>query len=314
MIAVVLRRLAWSVPLLFIVSALTFVLLSLTPGDAAQTILGTSGNRAQYAQIRHQLGLDQPLYSQYWQWLNRLLHGNLGSSLFTGESVASQLNSRLPVTLSLMVGSTLLAATIGIGLGVLSALSRRPFVRRGSDVMSLLGMAIPNFWFALVLVSVFAVTWKIFPATGYTPFAQSPSEWALGLVLPVVALAVAGIAVVAKQTRDAMLDVMNRDFIRTLRAAGLNEASVVFRHALRNAAIPVVTVLGLQLVGLLSGTVLVEAVFVLPGLGGLAVQATNQHDIPVVQGVAVYFTLFVIALNLFVDVAYSWLNPKVRTG
>jgi peptide/nickel transport system permease protein len=314
MTRIVLRRLLWSVPLLFVVSILTFVLLALTPGDPAATIVGTSGTPDQYKELRQQLGLNHPLYVQYWHWLHGVLHGTLGTSLFTGAPVASLLDSRLPVTLSLMLGAGLLSAALGVSLGTAAALSQRTWVRRIVDAVSLLGMAIPNFWLALVLVAVFAVSYRVFPATGYVPFAISPGSWAQSLVLPWITLAVAGTASIAKQSRDAMLDVLRQDFIRTLRAAGVPERSIVLRHALRNAAIPVVTVIGILLVGTLSGTVFVEAVFVLPGLGGLAVQATTQHDIPVVQGVALYFTLFVVAINLVVDLAYSWLNPKVRTA
>lgn len=306
-------RLLISVPLLFGVSILTFVLVSLTPGDAARTILGTNGTPQQYAQLRHQLGLDQPLYAQYGHWVERVLHGNLGSSLFTGEPVTQALNERLSVTLSLIIGATALSALLGIGLGVLSAL-RTGSLGRLVDVLSLAGLALPNFWLGLLLVTLLAVKVHLFPATGYVPLNQSVGEWARALVLPVVTLMVGGVAVVAKQTRDSMLDVLRRDFIRTLRANGLPERSIIVKHALKNAAIPVVTVLGLIFVSLLSGTVLVESVFVLPGLGSLAVQTTNQHDIPVIQGVAVYFTLIVVTVNLLVDLTYGWLNPKVRSS
>jgi peptide/nickel transport system permease protein len=306
-------RLLISVPLLFGVSVLTFVLVSLTPGDAARTILGANGTPQQYAQLRHQLGLDQPLYGQYGHWLDRVVHGNLGNSLFTGEPVTQALNERLSVTLSLIIAATVLSAILGVALGVLSAL-RTGTLGRAVDVMSLAGLALPNFWLGLLLVTLLAVEIHLFPATGYVPLSQSIGDWARALVLPVVTLVVGGVAVVAKHTRDSMLDVLRRDFIRTLRANGVSEWSIVFRHALKNAAIPVVTVLGLIFVSLLSGTVLVESVFVLPGLGSLAVQATNQHDIPVIQGVAIYFTLIVITVNLLVDLTYGWLNPKVRSS
>jgi peptide/nickel transport system permease protein len=306
-------RLLISVPLLFGVSVLTFVLVSLTPGDAARSILRTNGTPQQYAQLRHQLGLDQPLYAQYGHWLERAAHGNLGSSLFSGEPVTQALNERLPVTLSLIVGATALSALLGIGLGVLSAL-RAGSLGRVVDVLSLAGLALPNFWLGLLLVTLLAVEIHLFPATGYVPLTQSVGEWARALVLPVVTLVLGGVAVVARQTRDSMLDVLGRDFIRMLRANGVPEWSIVFKHALKNAAIPVVTVLGLIFVSLLSGTVLVESVFVLPGLGSLAVQATNQHDIPVIQGVAVYFTLIVVTVNLLVDLTYGWLNPKVLSS
>jgi peptide/nickel transport system permease protein len=176
----------------------------------------------------------------------------------------------------------------------------------------MVGLAIPNFFLGLILIALFAVAIPLFPATSYVPFDESPLEWARSLVLPVVALATPGIAVVAKQTRDSMRAVLERPFIRTLRASGLPRRSIIYKHALRSAAIPVVTVLGLIFVASLGGTVLVESVFAMPGLGGLAVQATTQHDLPLIQGVAVYFTVLVVAVNLLVDLAYGWLDPRVR--
>jgi peptide/nickel transport system permease protein len=213
--------------------------------------------------------------------------------------------------LSLVVGSTLLAAVIGALLGVGGAL-RADIAGTAIDALSMVGLAIPNFFLGLILIALFAVAIPLFPATSYVPFDESPLEWARSLVLPVVALATPGIAVVAKQTRDSMRAVLERPFIRTLRASGLPRRSIIYKHALRSAAIPVVTVLGLIFVASLGGTVLVESVFAMPGLGGLAVQATTQHDLPLIQGVAVYFTVLVVAVNLLVDLAYGWLDPRVR--
>jgi peptide/nickel transport system permease protein len=306
------RRLLLSIPLVFIVSALTFVLESFTPGDAARLILGTQFDPARYAQLREQLGINQPLYLQYWHWLDGLLHGSLGQSAYDGTPVAPTLNSRLGVTLFLVLGTVLVSALVGVTLGIVSAL-RGGMLGRSVDVLSLTGLALPSFWLGLVLIAVFAVAIRAFPATGYVPLLDSPADWARSLVLPVITLSSAAVAVIAKQTRDAMIDVLEREFIRALRARGVPERTIVFRHALRSAAIPVVAVLGLLFVGLLSGSVLVESVFALPGLGSLAVQATTEHDFPVISGVALYFTLVVVVVNLLVDLAYGWLNPKVRT-
>jgi peptide/nickel transport system permease protein len=307
------RRLALSLPLLVIVPTVTFLLAALIPGDVARTILGADASRAQYEQMRQALGLNQPLAVRYWQWLAHVAHGNLGTSLFWQQPVVSLLDSRLPVTLSLVVGSTLVAAAVGTVLGTVAAL-RAGALGRAVDAIALAGLAIPNFFLGLLLISWFAVTLRVFPATGYVPISQSPAGWLHSLVLPVVTLAVPGVAVIAKQTRDAMRDVLDRPFIRMLRAAGVRRWSIIGKHALRNAAIPVVTVTGLIFIGSLSGTVLVESVFALPGLGGLAVQATSQHDLPLIQGVAVYFTVIVICVNLLVDLTYSWLDPRVRVS
>jgi len=309
--ALILRRLLISVPLVIVVSWLTFLLQHLAPGDTARSILGENYTPEGYAQLRAQLGLDQPLPVQYWHWLTHALHGDFGVSPLNGLNVGTEIGSRLGVTLSLIVVTTIVAAVLGIALGALSAVRGGPLGRM-IDVLSLAGFALPSFWLALVLVTVFAVALRILPATGYTPFAESPGGWVSSLVLPVAALAVHGTATVAKQTRSGLLDVLGRDFVVSLRANGVSERSILFRHALRNAAIPVVTVIGLVFVSLLNGTVLVEAVFAMPGLGGLAVQSATQHDVPAIQAVAVTFTLIVVVVNLLVDLAYGWLNPKVR--
>lgn len=307
------RRLALSVPQLLAVSASTFLLVALIPGDVAQTIVGPNGTPDQYASLRASLGLDESLPQRYWDWLTSAVQGDLGTSLFSQESVSSMLGSRLPVTLSLVIGSTLVATVLGVALGIAGARAAGP-LGRVVDAIALVGLAIPNFFLGLLLVAWFAVALPLFPATGYVPFADSPGDWLSSLALPVITLAVPGVAVIAKQTRDAMRDALERPFIRTLRAAGLPRRSLIYRHALRNAAIPVATVVGVVFVAALSGTVLVESVFAMPGLGGLAVQATDQHDLPLIQGVAIEFTVIVIVVNLLVDVAYGWLDPRVRVS
>jgi peptide/nickel transport system permease protein len=308
---VVLRRCVMTVPLLFVVSALTFVLVSLTPGNAAQQILGTQATPAEYAAFDRALGLNLPLYEQYWNWLRHALTGNLGHSIFTSQPVAQAIGQRLPVTLSLLVGALLVAVVVGIGLGVFSAL-RGGVVGRAIDVLSLVGFSLPDFWVGAELIVIFAVWRSWFPATGYVSLSASPAGWLHSLVLPVAALSLYGIAATAKQTREAMLDVLGSEYIRMERANGISPVVIILRHALRNASMRVVTVLGLQAVGLLGGTVLVENVFALPGLGSLMVSAATQHDLPVVAGIVVTFTLMVVAFNLLVDVAYVWLNPRVR--
>jgi peptide/nickel transport system permease protein len=305
-------RLISSIVLVFVVSALTFLLMSLLPTDAARVILGTSATPASYEKLRAQLGLNEPLYLQYWNYITAAFHGNLGTSIFTGEPVEQSLLQRLPVTLSLLVPSIILCTIVGVALGIASS-ATKGVVRRAIDVLSLVGSSLPGFWLALVLVTVFAVAVPLFPATGYIPFAQDPGGWTSSLVLPVIALSVAGIAGIAKITRDGMLETLSQDYIRTLQAAGVSRTRIIFKHALRNASIPVSTVVGLVFIGSLSGSIFVENVFVLPGLGSLAVTATSQSDIPVIQGVALVFTLIVIVINILVDLSYIALNPKGRT-
>ncbi|HEX2314884.1 MAG TPA: ABC transporter permease [Thermomonospora sp.] len=305
------RRLLTAIPLLLGVSLLSFVLTSFAPGDAARTILGPNAAPESYAQLRHAMGLDLPLWEQYWRWLRAALGGDLGASAFNGQAVTAAIGQRFPVTASLMAGSLLISVLAGVSLGVVSAL-RGGFMGRAIDALALVGFALPAFWLGAELIVVFSVRLGWFPSTGYVPFAESPGGWLRSLVLPVAALALYGLAGIAKQTRESMLDVLGSEHIRVARANGLSEWSLVMRHALKNASSRVVTVLGVLAVSMLGGTILVESVFALPGLGSLVVGAAVQHDLPMVQGVAVFFTAIVVVINLTIDLAYTWLDPKVR--
>jgi len=307
----VLRRLALSVPLLLAVTLLTFLLNSLAPGDLARTMMQGQGTEEQYQELRRDLGLDRPLLVQYGNWLAKAATGDLGRSYFTKEDVVSLLNDRIGVTVSLMAGVFVICLVAGLALGVTSAL-RGGWVGRAIDTLSLVGLTLPSFWVALVLIAVFAVWLRWLPATGYTPLAQDPMRWLVGLILPVLAVSLVSITTIAKQTRDAMNETMGRDFVRALRASGLSERSIVWKHALRNASLPVVTVLGIVMVNAITGTVFVERVFVLPGLGSLAVSAALTNDVALMQGATLYFTLLTVVINLIVDLSYGWLNPKVR--
>lgn len=311
MVRLISHRILWAVPSLVVVSALTYVLAWLAPGDAARTVLGTNTDPAAYERVREQLGLDRSLIGQYSSWVRGASTGDLGSSLFTGEPVTAVLNSRIGVSLSLIVAATLLAALVGITIGMVGAI-RGGAAGRICDAVAMLGMAIPAFWLGLLLILIFAVQVPILPATGFVPFAVDPLEWFRSLVLPVVTLAVAGVATIAKQTRGAVVDAMNSEYVRAMRANGLPARRVLLRHCLKNAAVPVVTVVGLVMIGLLGGTVLVEQVFGLPGIGQLAVNSTASHDLPVMVGVVVYYTLIVIGSNLLTDVAYGWLSPRME--
>lgn len=312
MIRLVRRWLLTSIPLVLGISVLTFVLASLVPGDAARAIAGVNATPEQYEAIRQELRLDDPLHQRYWDWLSGALHGDLGNSISSGDTVWHQLQVRLGVTLVLIIGSLAVAAVVGVGLGIASAL-RGGFVGRFVDIVSLLGLAVPPYWFGLVLAALFAVTWPVFPPSGYIPFSESPAGWFDSLVLPIATLGLTSSAHLAKQTRDGVLTELDKKYVTTLRTRGIKERTIIFKHVLRNAAPAVVTVLGLIFIGLLSGTVLVETVFVLPGLGGLAVTATAAHDVPIIQGIAVVLTMLVVLVNLLVEIAYAALNPKVRT-
>ena len=304
------RRLLLTLPLMLVVTALTFVLLSIAPGDATVQILGLQGTPEQYEQLREALGLDLPLYQQYGEWVGNAVRGDLGTSIFTGEEVTTAINARLPVTISLVLGALLVSATVGLALGTFSAVRGRS-LGRFIDVLALVGFSLPVFWVAGQLIVLFAVKLSWLPAIGYVPLSESPTDWARSLVLPIAALSLGGIAAVAKNTREAMLDALESEYVRVAWANGIPSRSIYLRHCLKNAAIRILTILGLLAVGMLSGTVLIETVFALPGMGSLAVGSALRGDIPMVQGVVVYFTLIVVALNLVIDIAYSWLNPKV---
>lgn len=309
-VRVVARRILMAFPLLVAVTAMTFVLVSLVPGDPAQEMLGMSPPPGAYERLREQLGLDLPVYEQYFHWARHAVTGDLGTSLFTGESVTQAINGRLPVTLTLISASLTVQLVLGLSLGMLSAV-RGGVLGRLLDGLALVGFALPSFWIGAILITIFAVALRWLPATGFVPFTESPGGWARSLVLPVAAISLHGVASLAKQTREALLDVLSSEYVRMAWGNGVSARSIYLRHAVKNAAIRVVTIVGLQAVGLLGGTVVVETVFALPGLGSLAVNASLQRDIPLIQGVVVYVTIIVVLINLTVDLAYTLLNPKL---
>jgi peptide/nickel transport system permease protein len=286
-------------------------MVAIVPGDPAVRILGAGHTAAEYQALDKQLGLTAPLLVQYWRWIDGVLHGTLGTSLFTDQTVTSELAQRLPTTIWLVIGATLVTVVAGAALGLASAVWRGP-LGQIVDAASWITFAVPNFWLGLILVEFIAVKAQLLPSTGYVPLGQDPGAWLRSLILPVITLAAVGVTGIAKQTRDAMSEVLSQEFMAALRMAGLSRRSLLLRHALRNAAIPIVTAAGLFSIAMLGGTILVEQVFVLPGMGSLVVQAATDHDLPVIEGAVLYFTLIVIALNLLIDLSYAWLNPKVR--
>ncbi|MEV8515999.1 ABC transporter permease [Dactylosporangium sp. NPDC051484] len=305
------RRVLLAVPLIWAIMTLTFFLLRLAPGDPVVQILGDRATGPQYDQLRHQLGLDRPMLQQYLEFIGNLAHGEVGKSLFSSRSATAVVLDRMPATLSLAIGATILSVLGGIAAGVYAALRKRA---DGSavQVAAIVGQSVPDFWLGLVLIGLFAVHWNWLPANGFVPFTESLNGWALSMVLPVVTLGLAAMGSVARMTRAAMISALDREFIRTLRANGVSNRSIVFRHALKNAAIPVTTLIGVRFIGMLSSAVIVEQVFALPGVGTLAIDSASNHDYPVMQALVLYLTVVVVAVNVIVDVVYSWLNPKVR--
>ncbi|MFE9602299.1 ABC transporter permease [Streptomyces hokutonensis] len=302
-------RIVQAVPLLLFVSALTFFLQLFIPGDAARSIGGLTASPQAIAALRHRLHLDQPVWERYWAWLKDAVHGDLGRSISNNEAVSGTLNTRLGVTLSLVIATTLLALVVGVVLGMASVRGGRT-TRLAADSASIAGMTIPAFWVGLLGIWVFNTRFDLLPANGYVFFGTSAGGWARSLVLPVAALAFALVTVIAKQTREQFADVLSRDFVRNLRANGVSERSILFKHSLRHVSVTVLTVAGNNLIGLLGSAVVIEELFGLPGLGSAAVTAASSGDIPVIQGVAVYFTLIVVGLNLLLDLAIGWLNPQ----
>lgn len=312
MLRLILQRLLALVPLLFIVSVLTFSFTSLLPSDPVDLIIGDNGTQEQYELVRERLGMNQPVVVRYFQWLGRAVQGDLGTSFFNSVSVMGAVMQRLPVTLSLTAMSALIAILIGVAAGVAAALRPQSWVDRFATLGATFGQAVPNFWFGLILVAIFAVNLRWFPATGFTPITQSPWEWLRSVILPSIALGTASSAAIARQVRSAMVGVLQQDYIRAARAQGLSARRVIFKHALTNAMVPVVAVLSFQITVLLGGALIVEQVFAINGLGTLAIGAVRQQDIPMLQGLVLVMVGLVVVVQLATDVVYGLLNPKAR--
>ncbi|GAA5087570.1 ABC transporter permease [Microbacterium yannicii] len=311
MLAFILRRLLSGVILIAVISFLAFVLLYAAGGDIPRRILGENATAETVAKKAEELGLNRSLLTQYFDWLTSAFTGDLGRSWFTGELVTTSVTNRVVVTLSIVIGATVVSAIISVVVGVLAA--RRGGAIDGTvQVFSLIGFAIPGFLIALFLVLVFAINLGWFKATGYVPIATSVSGWLSSVTLPIIALSIGAIATVTQQVRGSVIDAMSRDYVRTLRSRGLSTNSVVYRHVLRNAGGPALAVLAVQFIGLLGGAVIVEQVFAIPGMGQLTVRATTLGDIPVVMALVIVFAIIVIVVNLLIDLAQAALNPKVR--
>ncbi|MEU5099992.1 ABC transporter permease [Streptomyces sp. NPDC020996] len=313
MISFLTRRLLSGVVLVVVISALTFVLMSMTGTDTARNLAGATATARQVAQKKAELGLDRPVAAQYADWLGSALRGDLGRSWAGGDSVAASLGDKLPVTLSIVIGGLLLSAVLSVLLGAGAAV-RGGLLDRAVQLLAVIGFAVPSFLMALVLALFVGVRWRMLPATGYTPFSESPSLWLQSIILPSVSLAVGAVAATAQQVRGAMVDVLRLDYVRTLRSRGLSRRSLLLRHALRNAAPSALTVLALQFIGLVGGAVVVEKVFGLAGIGSLANTAASNGDTPLLMGVVVVMVALVVVVNLLLDVAQGWLNPKVRVA
>ena len=310
----VVRRLLSLVPLLFVVSILVFGLIVLLPGDRARAIAGDDATPEQVAQVRESLGLDRPVVVQYGHWVSQVARGDMGTSVFVNYKVTDAIRSRAPVTVSLIGVGLALSLLVGISLGTLAGARPGSRLDRLVTLGSAGGVAIPNFWLGLLLLLLFTSVFTWLPATGYVGLATSPVEWLRHLALPAITLGATGAAEIVFQTRAGVAGVLQQDYIRTLRSTGLPERTIVAKHALKNAMVPVVTVAGLQISRLFGFSVIVERVFGLPGIGSLAVEAVFKRDVPVIQGVVLIVTVVILLTNLLVDVSYGWFNPKMRVA
>lgn len=312
MFAFLIRRLLATIPTIILVTLTVFVVLRLTPGGPAVAMLGQQASPEAVAQLNHQLGLDQPLYLQYVTWLGNALHGDLGRSAFGNQPVSMLIVQRLTPTLELTVLAFIVALVIGISAGMLAAIRYNSRIDALSSLLAILGVSTPSFWLAILAVLVFSINLKWLPALGYVDPTTDLGANLKDMLLPSLTLGVILAAVITRMTRASMLDTLFQDYIRTARAKGLGQSIVLLRHALKNALIPIVTLLGLQLGGLLSGAVIIESIFSLPGNGQLLVTSIFNRDFPVVQGVVVVIAIVFIAVNLVVDVIYASLDPRIR--
>lgn len=315
MLRITVARLLGVLPVLIGISVIAFFVIRMIPGDVVNSILGQEFSDPELeAQMRQYFGLDVPVHEQFLSWFGGLVQGDLGTSMRTGRPVATEIMERFPATLLLAVSALIVSVLIAIPLGVISATRRNGFLDAGSRFISLVGLSVPNFWLAILLVHIFAVSLGWFPSEGYASMDAGLGEMLRYLMLPAIALGTGLAAVTMRMTRSSLLEVLNQDYIRTARSKGLRERVVVTGHGLRNALIPVVTVVGIQAGALLGGTVVIEQIFSWPGLGSLVIRGISQRDYPLVQGTILFLALFYVVVNFVVDLLYVYLDPRLRHG
>jgi peptide/nickel transport system permease protein len=309
---VLLRRLASALPVLAIVSLITFGMIHLIPGDPAAAIAGMSATPEQIANVRRDLGLDRPLLGQLWHWYGNLARGDLGRSLLLGIPVLDATLQRLPVTLALSAYALVLTLLLGLGSGIVAALKQNTWVDQVAMVLAMIGISLPNFYLGLLMIILFAVDLGWLPTGGYVPLWRDPIGWLATSTMPAISLALLLAGLLARITRSTMLEVLRQDYIRTAHAKGLPRRQVVLKHALANALIPITTVVGIIISLLISGAVVTETLFSIPGIGQLLTQAVLNRDYPMVQGGLLITTAFLVLINIGVDVCYALLDPRVR--
>ena len=312
MFSYILRRFVSTIPVMAIVALFVFSLLYLAPGDPAAVIAGDQATPADVERIRASLGLDRPFLVRFGEWAWRIMQGDLGVSIFTNLPVSTMIAQRIEPTLSLMVITLILAVCIAIPMGVLAAWKAGTWIDRAVMAFAVLGFSVPVFVVGYVLAYVFALELDWLPVQGYTPFARGVWPWFQNLILPSIALGGVYIALIARITRATMMEVLQQDYIRTARAKGVGNRGILFLHALKNAAVPIVTVIGLGIALLIGGAVITESVFAIPGLGRLTVDAILRRDYPVIQGVVLLFSFTYVLVNLGIDLLYTVFDPRIR--
>jgi len=311
-IRVILHRIAGAVPVVLLVTLITFGLMRLIPGDVSAALGGVSSTPEQREQIRHNLGLDQPYYVQLVRWYGGLVRGDLGRSIFLGKDVTEATFERLPVSLSLSAYSLIITLLLGIVSGILAALRQNSWVDQAAMIFAMIGISLPNFWLGLMMIVLFSVHLGWLPTGGYVPFQDDFLGWLRTTTMPAISLALLQVGLLARITRSTMLEVLRQDYVRTARAKGLPNYLVVWKHALANALIPIVTIVGIIVSLLISGAVVTETVFSIPGVGQLLTSAILNRDYPMIQGGLLFVALVLVGINILVDIAYAWLDPRVR--
>jgi peptide/nickel transport system permease protein len=312
MLGYLLRRVLAAIPVMGVVALVVFLLLRLTPGDPAAVLAGDNATTAQLEHIRASLGLNEPLYIQFFTWINKLLHGDLGVSLISNVPVLRMIGQRVEPSISIAVSTIILSVVVAVPLGVIAAWKQGTWIDRFVMGLSVLGFSVPVFVIGYVLIKIFAIDLRWLPVQGYKSIFDGFGPFFQRLVLPTLSLSFIYVALIARMTRTSMLDVLGEDYVRTARAKGIGEIPVLFRHALRNAAVPVITVIGTGFALLISGVVVTESVFNIPGIGRLTVDAVLARDYPVIQAMILLTSLLYVTINLLIDVAYTLLDPRIR--
>jgi peptide/nickel transport system permease protein len=312
MLAYAARRVVSTIPVMAIVALFVFSLLYLAPGDPAAIIAGDQASPADVARIRISLGLDRPFLVRFGDWAWHVIHGDLGQSIFTNLPVTHMIAQRVEPTVSLMVLTLIFSIVIAVPMGVVAAWKQGTWIDRAVMLLAVFGFSVPVFVVGYLLAYVFALQADLLPVQGYTPLSDGVWPWLSNLILPVLTLGGAFIALIARITRATMLEVLSQDYVRTARAKGLSQRPILFVHALKNAAVPIVTVIGLGVAGLIGGAVVTESVFAIPGIGRLVVDAILRRDYPVIQGVVLIFSFVYVLVNLAVDLMYTVFDPRIR--